>query len=368
MNLVKMIEEQLSGDSLKKLSTAVGADPESTGAAASAAIPTLLSGLVSQFSSADGARRLSNVLGGIDANGMGNFANMLGGDSSALLGKGSGLLGSLFGEGMIGSAANAISRFSGLSPSAVKSLLAYLMPLVLGKVATQWKSQGGTPSALSNLLTDQKRNIADAMPAGYSLGDIPGMSDAKDAARSAADATRRGAEMTERAAPSMASWLIPAAVLLLGGFLLWNVLKPKPAEQPVAAESTPEGETVVAMKPAIPEIPEIPSASQLGSELNDTFRSLGDTFSSMQDAASAEAAVPKLEEMSTKIDSFKKMFARLPDAGRATLRKSIEAQLNPLLEKAQQTLAIPGLSERIKTLINQIVTKLEEWKIVEQAG
>ena len=128
MNLVKMIQDQLSGDVLNKLSSVIGAEPEATSRAASAAVPTLLSGLVNQFSSIDGAKKLSNVLSGLDTSAIGNFANMLGGDSSSLLGKGSGLLASLFGDGLINSAANAIGRFSGLSPNLAKPLLAYLAP------------------------------------------------------------------------------------------------------------------------------------------------------------------------------------------------------------------------------------------------
>jgi hypothetical protein len=368
MNLVKLIEDQLRGDVLNKLSSAIGADREETSAAASAAVPTLLSALVNQFSSADGTKRLSNVLSGFDSSGIGNYANLLGGDSSSLLNKGMGLLGSLFGDGLINTIANAIGRFSGLNAGAAKSLLAFLMPLVLGKVASQWKSQGGTPSALSNLLSDQKRHIADAIPDGFSLDDIPGMSVATHAAQSASYATRRGAETAGRAAPSIASWLIPVAVVLLGGFLLWNFLKPKAAEGPDVAGATPEGEKVVAMKPAIPDVPAVPTAAELSTELNTTFKTLSDTFASITDAESAEAAAPKLEELSRKIDTIKATMSKLPEAGRTTLQRAVAEQTAPLKAKAEETLAVPGLSDRIKALINQIVSKLEEWNIIERAG
>jgi hypothetical protein len=318
MNLVRMIEDQLSGDTLGKLSSAIGADPEATGAATRAAVPTILSGLVSQFSGSDGANRLSNILGGIDSSSASNFANMLGGDSSSLLSKGSGLLGSLFGDGMINTVAGVIGRYSGLNPNAARALLGYLMPLVLGKVASQWRSEGGTTGALSNLLASQKRNIADAMPAGFSLDGIPGMSGLTNAAQSATHATRRGAAVAERAAPSMLSWLLPAAVVLLGGFLLWNMLKPKPAEGPAVAESTPAGEKVVAMRPTVPDLPDMPTAAQLTDELNGTFKAMGETFASIKDATSAEAAAPKLEELSKKIDTLKMMIAKCPK--RAALR------------------------------------------------
>lgn len=369
MNLVKLIQEQLSGNTLNELSSTIGAEPEATGAAASAAVPTLLSGLANMFSSSDGAKRLGNVLSSPDIGAMGNFANLLGGDRSSLIGKGSGLLGSLFGDSITNMAASAIGRFSGLNPSAAKSLLALLMPLVLGKVASQWKSQGGTPGALTNLFAEQKRNIDDAMPTGFSLADIPGLGGIVDAAPAATQATRRAAETAGRAAPSMASWMVPLAIAIACGFLLWNVLRPKPAEAPDAAQATPAaGQEVVAMKPALPNTPEIPSAAQFTNDLNATFKSLGETFTGIKDAASAETAAPKLQELNSKIDALKAMFGRLPEAARTPLESNIESQVKPIRDQAQQALATPGLSEKIRTLITQIVTKLEEWNVIERAG
>jgi hypothetical protein len=159
------------------------------------------------------------------------------------------------------------------------------------------------------------------------------------------------------------------AAVLIGGFLLWNILKPKPAEGPEVAQSTSDdAEKVVAMRPTVPDLPAVPSAAQLTDELNATFKTLGETFASITDAASAEAAAPKLEELSKKIDTLKAMMANVPEAGRATLQTTLDQQIEPFKAKAKETLALPGLSDRIKALINQIVTKLEEWHIIERTG
>jgi hypothetical protein len=291
---------------------------------------------------------------------------VLGGDPSSLLGKGTGLLGSIFGDSLTAPIASAISRFTGLNVGTVRSLLALLMPLVLGKVASQWKNQGGTPNALTSMFAEQKRNIYDALPSGFAIDDIPGLTGAKDAVRVASQTTRRGAETAQRSAPSIASWLLPLAVAVVGGLLLWNFLRPRAAEQQVtdADAVTVESEEVTVMKPAVPDMPATPTAAQLTGDINATFKTLGETFAGITDAASAEAAAPKLQELSAKLDSMKKMLSQLPETGRATLIKSIESQLNPMKEKAEQTLALPGLSERIKTLIGEIVRKLEEWHII----
>jgi hypothetical protein len=92
---------------------------------------------------------------------------------------------------------------------------------------------------------------------------------------------------------------------------------------------------------------------------------MGETFASITDAASAEAAAPKLEELSTKIDTIKRAMAQLPETGRTTLQRVVDQQLNPMKEQAQKALDLPGLSERIRALITQIVRKLEEWHIID---
>ena len=369
MNLVKSITDQLSGETLGKLSSLLGTDAETTGAAASAAVPALLSGLSSLASSTDGAKKLTNVLSGFDASSFGNLANMLGGNSGSMLQKGSGLLGSIFGDSMISSAANAIGRFSGLNSGVVKTLLSYLMPLVLGKVATQWKSQGGTPAALTSLFAEQKRNIADAVPGGFSLGDIPGADAAKDAVRAASQATRHTTETAGRATPSMASWLLPLALLLACGFLAWSFLRPRPAAPPAVAQSTAkEADRVTVMKPAVPDTPAMPSISPLNGDMTGLFKSVTETLAGIKDAASAEAAAPKLEELNAKLDTMKKTVGQLPETGRATLQRLVDQQLKPIKEQATQTLSLPGLSDRIKELIGQIVQKLEAWHLIGQTS
>lgn len=367
MNLVKMIQDQLSGDVLNKLSSVLGADPEATSSAASAAVPTLLGGLASLASSDDGVRKLTNTLSSFDAGSFGNFASMLGGDSGSLITKGSSLLGSLFSDSIITTAANAIGRFTGLSQGTIKSLLAMLMPTVLGKVASQWKSQGGTQSALTSLFADQKKHIADAVPAGFSLADMPGFGTATDAARLASRTTRRPVEVGAHSAPSLASWLLPLALLLAGAFLLWNFLRPEAPPVAAADEEVVETEEVTVMKPEFPAMPAIPTAANLTDELNAAFKNIGETFTSIKDAASAEAAAPKLEQLNTKIDDLKKMIAKLPESARSTLNTVVEKQLTPMKDQAQKALDLPGLSERIKSLINQIIRKLEEWNVIERA-
>jgi hypothetical protein len=329
-------------------------------------VPALLSGLAGMASRGEGARKLADVLSGIDAGSMGNFASLLGGDSGALMQRGTGLLNSLFGDGLISGIAGAVSRYSGMNIESAKRLLAFLMPLVLGKVAAQWRSQGGTVGALTGLFADERRNIADAVPAGFSLTDIPGLAGAGEAVRDAATTTtRRTAETAEAATGSLASWLLPLAVLIVGGLLLWNFLKPRPGDQPVAQDANREAAPTTVMKPVVPDaanrdLPAMPTAAQMTESVRSVLTSFNEQLGAIRDAASAEAAAPRLEELKTKLDGIRAAWTRLPEADRPALRDLISAQIDPLKQKAQETLALPGLSDRIKALINDILQRLSE--------
>jgi uncharacterized protein DUF937 len=368
MNLVKMLEDMLSGDVLETISAKIGADPDSTERAASAAVPTLMASLAKLASDTDGARRLSNVLGSVDTKAFGNIGQALAGESGGLLSKGMGMLGSLFGDGMLNNIVSAIGRYAGMDPAIVQKLLGFITPMMLGKVASQWKSQGGTPAALSSLLSDQARHVTDAMPPGFSLDQVPGLTAAADNVRAASQTTRRAAETAGRAAPSIASWLLPIAGAVVVAFLLWQFFKSRPEEGPnVAQTESRNGETVTAMKPALPDV-DIPDMSAATEELSGTFRSLTESFANIKDATSAGQELPKLEQLSAKIDSMKAALARLPESGRSTLQSTINESIGPLKEQAQKTLSLPGLSERVKQLITQIMSKLEEWQLIKPAG
>jgi hypothetical protein len=355
MNLVKLITDQLTGEAINKLSSLLGADSESTTAAAHAAVPSLLAGLAGLASHGDGAKRLTDALGGLDPN-LGNISQLIGGDSSNVAMRGAGLLSSLFGDNTVGRLANALSGFSGLSSASAKSLLTYLIPVVLGKVGGQWKSQGGTTSALASLFADQKQNIAAAVPNGFSLSDVPGFGRATEAARS----TVRKAETVGAAAGPSAAWIIPVALLLLGGFFLWQYLQAHPAAVESADRKIDQPREVTSMKPVISDSmsANIPDAAHMTGDLTSIFQSLGTSLAGIKDAASAEAAAPKLEEVKSKLDGMSDMFNRLPETNRMTINQFVKEHVDTLQKQAAATTAIPGISAQIRALISEIVEKL----------
>lgn len=357
MNLVKQIMDQLSGDALGQLGSLLGTDAETTKRATGAAVPSLLSALSGMMSHEDSAKKLTNVLGGLDTSSLGDVAQMLGGNTSSLLNKGTSMLGSLFGDSMVSGIASAISRFSGLNASAVKSLLAFLAPLVLGKVATQWKNQGGTNQALKSLFADQQENITQAAPAGFSLSDIAGLVGMKEPAYK----TRRPTEIERPAARSLASWLVPLAIALVGGFFLWQFLSRPRADQAAVKTPAKTAEQVVVMKPALPEVTDVPELARVRDDLGGLFKSLDTGFSDIRDAASAERAMPALKDLNGKIDAMNLILSRLPKASADAVRPMMMEQLKVATEKANAASSVPGIGAEIKSLIQEIVTKITKW-------
>src|SRR5262249_47479601 len=130
--------------------------------------------------------------------------------------------------------------------------------------------------------------------------------------------------------------------------------------------ATPTAQTVTAMKPITPDPTSNLNVTGLTDQLNGTFKSLGETFAGIKDAASAEAAAPKLEELNATIYTLKKAISQLPETARATLNTAAEAGLQPLKGQAQRVLNLPGLSDRVKTLSDTVVRKLEDWKIIDR--
>jgi hypothetical protein len=190
---------------------------------------------------------------------------------------------------------------------------------------------------------------------------VPGLADIKKSAQSVG----RAVEAEKRAATSLASWLLPLAILLVGGFLLWKFLAgrevPKAAVESAkaAVEKTKEvGESVAK---AVPEAMAVPDLAKLQENFGGLFKSMDTAFSGIHDAATAESAKPALQELNTKIDAMNAVLAKLPAPTAAALRPFLEEQVKQASEKANAASSTNGIGADIKSLLQEIVTKITKW-------
>ncbi|WDZ76363.1 DUF937 domain-containing protein [Ensifer adhaerens] len=360
-NLVSYIAQMLTPDMIARIASALGLDSSKVQGAVSAAIPAVLAGLSGVATQPGGAQKIA-VTARQSGGSLDNLIGMLsGGDQTTLAQNGSQIISSLFGAKNGGALASAIGGVSGMDQRASGSLLATLAPLVLGGLARQ---SGGDLSAngIAGLLASQKDNIAAALPPGARelLGGTGLLSalgasaqtaatSASQAAGSAAAAASSVGAAGQRAAAAAApsgsrSWLYwVIAVLALAAVLFYLFGRPSGEVAPQAGTAGPSL-TV--------------GGIDIGQQVKDSMASLQTTLTGITDAASATAALPKLEEVASGLDKVSGAAGQMSAEQKAALSALVGpmmSQLNGLFDKV---LAIPGVSDILKPAIDTLKAKL----------
>ncbi len=374
-NLVSYIAQMLTPDMIARIASMLGLDSSKVQGAVAAAVPALLAGLTGVAAQPDGAQKIADTArqqgGSLD-----NLIGMLsGGDQTSLAQSGSQIISSLFGASNGSALANAVGGASGIDQRASGSLLATLAPLVMGGLARQ---SGGDLSAngIAGLLASQKDNIAAALPPGVRemlggtglLGSLGASAQsaansatqaANQAARSAAASASAASAASQRAAAAAApsssrNWLYwVIAALVLAGLLFY--LFGRPGEPVTPQAGTPEQVTPQASTPA--ESLTV-GGIDVGQQVRDAMASLQTTLTGVTDAASATAAVPKLEEVSTGLDKVTGVAGQLSAGQKAALAALITPMMSTINGLFDKVLAIPGVSDVLKPTIDGLKAKL----------
>jgi hypothetical protein len=348
-NLVSLVTQFLTPDMIARIASALGFDRNTAQSAIGAAVPSLLAGLTGVASQPGGPQKLADAAAQ-HSNTLEDFAGLLGSrGQSSFIEQGSQMLSSLLGGRDQSALVGAIAKYAGVGPGAISSLLGMLAPVVMGTIA---HLPGATqPGRIASLLNSQKDNIAAALPRGLSsqLSDTGLLDTLGGAARTAAAtsgeraSTRRAVTDTGRSAVSnnWLWWLIPAAALVaLAVYFLT-----KPAEQ-VAQQNAPTVQRTIV------------SAADVGKQVTDNLTSLHQTLGGITDAASAQAALPKLQAATAQIQKVQDMTGQLSPEQ----RKVVAGAVNPLMPTLNQlfdkVLAIPGVSAELKPAVDALRAKL----------
>ena len=359
INLVSLVMQFLTPDMIGRIASALGFDRTITQRAITAAIPAILAGLSKVAAQPSGAQRLADVTRQ-QSSVLDSFANMLGkGGQSSFIEQGSQLLSSLLGGRDQNALAQAVGKFGGLGQDGAGSLLGMLAPVVMGTIAQHTRALDA--SGMTSLLTSQKDNIAAALPAGFSnLLSGTGVLDAlggaarsatvagSEAARAAGSTARAVADSGQRAAGAAAAasrnwlyWLIPIAAIVA---LLIYFLG-RPAEQVVQQGVTPAQSLVV-------------GGLDLGKQVTDSIASLRTTLGSVTDTASAQAALPKLRDVTAQIDKVDGLIGQLSPEQRKTLAGMVNPVMSTLNGLFDKVLAIPGVGDVLKPSIDLLKNRL----------
>jgi hypothetical protein len=356
-NLVSLAMQFLTPEMIGRVATALGLDRTLVQSAINAAVPGLLAGLSGVATQPGGAQKLAEAAKR-ETGTLGKFADMLGGGGqSTFIERGSQLLTSLLGAGDQSALVNAIGQFAGLGQGKSGSLLGMLAPIVMGTIARQQGPQGLDASSIANLFASQKDSIAAALPADFgkllggtnllnSLGGAArfAVSTGTQATRAAANVAGNAGQRASAAASTSYNWLywfipVVAIAALLAYFLT------KPAEQAAQQGATIAQNLVV-------------GGLDVSKQVTDSIASLRSTLGGVTDAASAEAALPKLRDITAQIDQVDDLIGRMTPEQRKLLAGIVSPLIPTLNQLFDKVLAIPAVSEVLKPTIDVIKAKL----------
>jgi hypothetical protein len=361
-NLVSLVMQFLTPDMIGRIATTLGFDRNKVQSAIGGAVPALLAAFNDVATQPGGAQKLTDAARQ-QTGSLGNLARALtAGEPSSLIDKGSQLLSLLVSGQNQNALTGAIAKFTGLSQGASGSLLGMLAPIVMGSIGKHQSAAGALDAnGIANLFASQKDNIAAALPSGFgsllsgtgllnSLGDAARTATAagSEATRAATSTARAVGQTSQRAADAMAAtssnwlyWLVPiaAAAALLIFFAV------RPTEQVVQQGMNKAQDLVV-------------GTTDIGKQITNSVASMRTTLDGISDVASAQAALPKLQEVTAQIDKTDGAVGQLS----AEQRKAIAAVINPLMPAVNQlcdrVLAIPGVAEVLKPSVDALKTKL----------
>src|SRR5262245_22343652 len=361
INLVSLIMQFLTPDMIGRIASALGLDRTNAQTAIGAAVPGLLAGLRGVAATAGGAQKLCGAVRQ-KTSALGIFAKMVGAScQSSLIEKGSQMLSSLLGGRDQTALAGAVGKYAGLGQNASGSLLGLLAPIVMGTIAKEQGPRSLDAGGIASLLTSQKDSIAAALPSGFgnmlsgtalldSVGGAARTATAAgdDAARAAATAVRTVGDTGRRAAEAASSrslnwlyWLIPALAIL--ALLIW--LFGQQAEQAVQQGVTTTQSLTV-------------GGLDVGKQVTDSIASLRTTLGGITDAASARAALPKLQDVTAQLDKVGGVVGQLSAPQRTVLAGLVNPMMPTLNQLFDKVLAIPGVAEVLKPTIDALKAKL----------
>lgn len=154
MDLIDLLQSQLSGNVLDQLSNQIGEEKEKTEVATSGIISMLTAALAKNAASPGGASALASALDtDHDGSILDNIGDLLGGNlTNNRAANGAGILRHVLG-GKQGNAIDAISKMSGLNSAKTGNLMTMLAPIVLGMLGKQKRETNMDQSGLSDMLS-----------------------------------------------------------------------------------------------------------------------------------------------------------------------------------------------------------------------
>jgi hypothetical protein len=351
MNIVSMGMKYLGPMVVTQVASMLGIKSPMVTKMIMAALPTILAGLSGKAASG-GAGAIMDMFSGSKAQSPDDFAKSLeAGNVTDLANSGMGSLKDLLGGNQADALTKALSDYSGADAGAAGSLLGMLAPAALSSVQGQVEEQGLDANGLIEMLTGQKQNIADAMPAGFAdhvqgsglldaiADEVPAAAPAPAPAAAPAAATPRPVEASSGGGGGLMKWLIP--LVIIAG-LAWYFLGGKSDDMAEMA-----GETMMV------------GEENVGEKFGTTIEGLTATLGGITDADTATAALPDLENFSTEIGSLSDLAGQLPEAGQSAFGGIVATAISTLEPMIASAVEASGAGGVLQPILDGIMEKLK---------
>lgn len=373
MNLVSLIMQFITPSLVSKMGGALGLDRDQAQKAVGVSIPAILAGLANTATKPQNQQQLSDAMAQ-QSTALDQAKSAINdGRSGALTETGNNLLSSLLGGDTLNMLAGAVGRFTGIDPSATKSLLGMLAPLVAGVIGQQQRSEGLNASGLANLLTSQSSQIMSAMPAGFasllgSTGIMDNLGESwRSGAAAAASTANRASDMAGQAAvsagqlaqasarnASSSHWPWALAVLAVLGGLGWYVFS---HDDSLSVAERPLSPTTRASETTGAGVPD-QRLTDLAAELTSSVSLTRSTLQGISDTASAQAALPKLKQASAQFETIGQSLSQLPPNARKGVSSVVMRSMPMLNQLFDRVLASPQTSALTKPTIDTLRAKI----------
>ena len=175
-SILDLLADRIGGDNMGQIANAIGAQPQQTRTAVSAALPALLTALNRQTNTTAGAQGLSRALErDHDGSLLDQLGGFLGGQVRGKQADGGGILGHVLG-GQQREVEQGVAQASGLDMSQVARLLPILAPIVMAALGKRKRQSGLDEAGLSGILGQDSMRARQAAPSG-ALGALSGFLD-----------------------------------------------------------------------------------------------------------------------------------------------------------------------------------------------
>ncbi|MFK8080160.1 MAG: hypothetical protein AB8B97_07750 [Granulosicoccus sp.] len=165
-------------------------------------------------------------------------------------------------------------------------------------------------------------------------------------------------------------WVIALVVVVALGWFGMQYMKNNAAldAQNLATEAAEQAEQAAeaakataseALAKAQESMPEGVDLGKINDNLSGVFSSAGEAFGGITDVESATAAIPSLEDASSKLSGISDVIGRLPDAAKGPIAGIISGGLATLQPIIEQATAIPGVGPVIEPIVTPMMEMLE---------